>query len=386
MPQVFINYRVEEQPAYATLLDRALSDRLGPEAVFLAARSLRAGDPFAEVVFDNLRRSSIVLAIIGPRWLDWPGIDGSPRLHAENDWVRQELSEAFGHGKRVIPVLVDDAPLPAAAALPDRLRALAGCQYLRLGHYTAARDLARIADEVVAVLGRVAPPSSEDDETLETRTRYYRLTGAPEHPSAIAVVPGSILRVRGIEAWVNSENTDLDMARTNDFSISGIVRYWGARRDAGGRILVDEIAAELNERVGDRRPVSPGTTIVTGAGSLHASHGVRHILHVAAVQGEPGAGFRPVRDIATCVENAMAAAESLGDGEKLAVLLPLLGAGSGGGDAEATARRILAAAIRHLRINPDSRLRTINLLAYTNRELALLTRLAAENRDLRPGS
>jgi hypothetical protein len=51
MPIVFVNYRVQEDPGYATLLHRELTQRFGVDSVFLASRSIRAGDDYTHEVF-----------------------------------------------------------------------------------------------------------------------------------------------------------------------------------------------------------------------------------------------------------------------------------------------------------------------------------------------
>ncbi len=61
MAGVFVNYRVLEQPGYATLLHHELAARFGADRVFLASRSLRAGDDFESAVFAHLRRPQVLL-------------------------------------------------------------------------------------------------------------------------------------------------------------------------------------------------------------------------------------------------------------------------------------------------------------------------------------
>jgi O-acetyl-ADP-ribose deacetylase (regulator of RNase III) len=146
------------------------------------------------------------------------------------------------------------------------------------------------------------------------------------------VVSGSIRRVRFAEVWVNPENTDMEMPRITEFSISAIIRYGGARLDQAGRVTEDLIADELAAAVGQRRPVAPGTAVVTGAGRLTETHNVHFVIHVAGVQGEPGAGFRQIRNIGDCVTNALDQADRLTrtGHQASTVLVPVLGVGMGG--------------------------------------------------------
>jgi O-acetyl-ADP-ribose deacetylase (regulator of RNase III) len=191
----------------------------------------------------------------------------------------------------------------------------------------------------------------------------------PEPDVHIGVVYGDVRRVRDAEIWINSENTDMRMARFEENSMSAIIRFWGAVHDDTGRVVEDSIADELERKVGDRRPVPPGTVITTGAGELAEHNGVRFVIHIASVQGEPGEGYRPVFDLGRCVRNALVAAERLAaDHDARTVMFPLLGAGVAGGQPGPTARLMVGAMLDHLASRPNQGLRAIYLLATTPAE------------------
>ncbi|WP_329254844.1 toll/interleukin-1 receptor domain-containing protein [Streptomyces sp. NBC_01478] len=153
--RVFINYRTGDEPYGAVLIDTALCARFGPEAVFRASRSIRPGEDFAETILGAVRESSVLLAVIGPRWLDAVDAHGRPRLHDPADWVRREILQAFHSGVRVVPVLLN-ANLPQEQQLPPAVARLSGQQYLRLHHRYAPADLERLVDEVAELLRRPA--------------------------------------------------------------------------------------------------------------------------------------------------------------------------------------------------------------------------------------
>jgi len=220
----------------------------------------------------------------------------------------------------------------------------------------------------------------------EPATPPYELAPPAGSACQLGIVAGRIMRARGIDIWVNSENTDMEMARHNDFSVSSIIRYHGSRRDASGRVVADVVAEELAAVTGDRRPVAPGSAFVTSAGALTETNDVRWIIHVAAVFGEPGAGFRQVRNVGACVGNALVQADRLADTDDSVrtILFPLLGAGGAGGSTEATAREMVDAAADYLIGHPHTRLRLISLLAYTEAERVTLVQTLARHRALRP--
>src|SRR5262249_5209596 len=149
-----------------------------------------------------------------------------------------------------------------------------------------------------------------------------------------------------------------EMSRVSEFSISAIIRYGGARVDEVGRVAEDVIADQLATAVGARRPGAPGTAIVTDAGRLGETHNVRDVIHVAAVHGDPGGGFRQIRNVGECVTHALGQADRLArEGcPARTILIPVLGAGTGGGAVDATVHALLAAAIDYLAATSDTTL------------------------------
>ncbi len=390
MPRIFISYRVREQTGYAALLDRVLSERFGPETVFRDFRSVQPGADFVQEIFSTLRSSAALLAVIGPRWVARARAARHSEHGGYDDWVHREIAEAFALGVRVIPVLVEDADLPKEDDLPADIAALSRCQAVRIRHTNVEDDLKRIVEAVSLLLPDRQPalpvqpggyqperPGADDQVTL------FRVAGTE---CRIGVVSGSIRRVRFADVWVNSENTDMEPPRITEFSISAIIRYGGARLDQAGRVTEDVIADELAAAVGRRRPVAPGTAVVTGAGRLTETHNVRFVIHVAGVQGEPGAGFRQVRNIEDCVTNALDQADRLTrtGHQASTVLIPVLGVGMGGGPVEPTIRLLLNAALDYLTATPDTALHAVYFLAYTESEHAAFTHVIATNRRLSP--
>jgi TIR domain len=149
--KVFINYRAADEPWAAVILDDALARRWGEEAVFLDNRSIAVGRLFDRELLANLRSSSILLVVIGPRWLTVRDTHGRRLIDSQTDWVRLEIAEGLANGIHVVPVLVGDLRPLDAAALPPRIRQLARCQYTRLRHRYRHQDLNEIAQRLLAL-------------------------------------------------------------------------------------------------------------------------------------------------------------------------------------------------------------------------------------------
>jgi hypothetical protein len=144
MGLIFINFRSQDEPGFAALLQRELSRSFGAKAVFYAATTIRPGDDFELSLLSGLRHSEVLIALIGPRWLTIQHPTGGRALDHETDWVRREIAEAFAGGIRVIPILVNDAERLSVATLPTDISQLARCQHLRLRYDNIDQDLARI--------------------------------------------------------------------------------------------------------------------------------------------------------------------------------------------------------------------------------------------------
>ncbi|WP_439656047.1 toll/interleukin-1 receptor domain-containing protein [Lentzea sp. HUAS TT2] len=176
MPGVFVNYRTGDGEWAAALVKRELSARFGADQVFYASQSIRLGEDFSREILSGLRRCEVLLALIGPRWVHAVDREGVRRLDKPDDWVRRELLEAFDCGLRVIPVLMDGIDPLREADLPDALKRVARCQYLRIHHRSDDLDLPRLVDELVELVPelltpRPAPSAPRHDRPAEGELR-----------------------------------------------------------------------------------------------------------------------------------------------------------------------------------------------------------------------
>jgi len=226
---------------------------------------------------------------------------------------------------------------------------------------------------------------------LEETTVYdYTLNDGSSRK--LGIITGNLRHVgRGpdakkIDVWVNSENTNMQMARFFDRSISSVIRYGGAKKDANGSVVEDTIYDELKARLagGGGHEVQPATVVVTGAGELERECGVRRIFHVATVRGEVGHGYSPVQDLGTCVRRALETADSdeLTSESLRSILFPLIGTGTARAGQENTIPHLLNAAISYFKSNPSSSLREIYFLAWTDVDLEVCQSVIQAKEDL----
>jgi hypothetical protein len=168
--KIFINYRSDDVGHAAVLLDHVLSERFGASQVFRDSRSIELGRDYRPELWGSLARSLVLLAVIGPRWMAVDA-DGKRRIDDPRDFVRREIGLALQTAMRVVPILVDQAPVLEPIDLPEEIRDLALRQYLRLNTRTANHDVRRLVDELAQILDTEAATGlPETPETTPSTT------------------------------------------------------------------------------------------------------------------------------------------------------------------------------------------------------------------------
>ena len=151
MSGVFISYRRGDRPGYAARLTEALERNFGANLVFRDVEDIAPGSDFAEEIGRRLHEVDVVLAVIGPAWLQ-SGADGSRRLDDPADFVRLEILSAIETGKPVWPVLVSGAQLPDASDLPKALQPLLRRQAIILTDAGWHGEIARLTDALKPII------------------------------------------------------------------------------------------------------------------------------------------------------------------------------------------------------------------------------------------
>ena len=144
---IFINDRRVDSALGAGLLERKLIARFGAGAVFRDSRPAESATEFDPVLWSTLRRSDVLLVVIGPHWRS-ESRHGRRLLDHRDDFVRTEVAEALREGVDVLAVLTGDARLPIAGELPEDVRRLAGRPHHVIRPRDPEPDIDRIVEEL----------------------------------------------------------------------------------------------------------------------------------------------------------------------------------------------------------------------------------------------
>ncbi|MGH4013014.1 MAG: TIR domain-containing protein [Pseudonocardiaceae bacterium] len=125
MSSIFISYRRDETKDVAGRLYDRLTNIFGKDKVFRDIYTIPGGADFPSWIEDAVASAKVVVALIGDHWATMGDSQHRRRIDDPADWVRLEIATALEHGTLVVPVLVEDATMPAETELPDPLRKLA---------------------------------------------------------------------------------------------------------------------------------------------------------------------------------------------------------------------------------------------------------------------
>jgi hypothetical protein len=197
---IFINYRRGDDPGFTQALYQQLEAAFGDDQLFMDVEGhIKPGEDFVHVLEKQVARADVLLAIVGPRWLELL----TARNNAPDDFVVIEIESALRHKKRVVPILVGGASMPPDKALPLSIRDLARCNALTLHAdrfksdcltlVEALRDIFKHLDEE-----RAAVAAAAEAAKVERSKRSMTLSG---------MSPEEIIRLSELAFWQDVEAT-----------------------------------------------------------------------------------------------------------------------------------------------------------------------------------
>jgi len=120
---IFISYRRQDSADVTGRIYDRLIQRFDRRQVFKDVDSIPLGVDFRAHLGDVVGRCNLLLAVIGPQWLNVNGPNGR-RLDDAGDFVRIEIEAALARNIPVIPLLVGGAGLPSGQELPPSIAAI----------------------------------------------------------------------------------------------------------------------------------------------------------------------------------------------------------------------------------------------------------------------
>jgi CRP-like cAMP-binding protein len=218
--RIFISYRRADGANDAVRVKQRLVKEFGADCAFIDVDDISPGAVVNTQLNQQLSNCDILLAVIGPEWLDIL----NRRIDAPHDPVRDEVSKALVRPTFVIPIVLDGAKMPRSEDLPEDLQKLPDRNILNLSASDA--DLDRL---VKAIRFRFENPllARYEGEKLEKAFKDQELV------SNIEIIAKKLARVSRVEEIKEGEKLYSEGDASKDvlfFILSGGLRL----SDRGG--------------------------------------------------------------------------------------------------------------------------------------------------------
>lgn len=205
--RLFLSYRRLDTAAIAGRIFDRLQSHFGSNSVFMDIDGIPFGADFRRYIRDTIAQTSVMLAVIGTKWLQ-PGEDGRSKLEDASDVVRIELEVALQCGITIIPVLVDNAAMPKPSQLPQHLKELA---FLNAAEVDMGRDYQVHMDRLIAEIDRLAHSPRASQSAESRRKPIFPVKDRSSQPPANASAPPTLGRLarytlvfwpRSVVGWI----------------------------------------------------------------------------------------------------------------------------------------------------------------------------------------
>jgi hypothetical protein len=170
--KVFLSYRREDSAGYAGRVQDRLAQEFGRDLLFMDVDTVPLGVNFVTVLHNEVAKCEVLLAVIGPHWLDARDDAGNRRLDDPHDFVRIEIGAALQRNIPVIPILLDGAKVPKANQLPKDLEELSLRNGLDVRHASFHNDIDKL---VQGLKGQLAETDIKERRSNEDEHRRQKV-------------------------------------------------------------------------------------------------------------------------------------------------------------------------------------------------------------------
>ena len=162
--KVFISYRRDDSAGHAGRVHDRLEREFGRDLLFMDVDAVPLGVNFVKVLSEEVAKCDVLVAVIGPNWLNARDEDGNRRLDNPHDFVRIEIGAALQRNIPVIPILLDGAKVPKPNQLPKELEEFSLRNGLDVRHASFHNDIDRLVQSLKGQLADADARRHDEDE------------------------------------------------------------------------------------------------------------------------------------------------------------------------------------------------------------------------------
>lgn len=197
---IFISYRRQDTAAYAGRIYDRLSAKYGEHNVFMDIDRIEPGQDFVDAINHSVAEAGVLLVLIGREWIKMTDKSGAPRLDNPEDFVRLEILAGLEQKTVMIPVLLADAEMPSAQALPAPLQPFARRNAIEISDSRFHSDVDRLIEAIERILNpqKAAVPPIRPEQRNQSSMPFISASSRPNMSFIAAAVAAVALIVAGI--------------------------------------------------------------------------------------------------------------------------------------------------------------------------------------------
>jgi hypothetical protein len=174
--KIFLSYRRADHPDFVERIRDWFAWKYGRDSVFMDFDTIPPFTRFADFIREKVRECDVLVAIIGPQWLD---LLQQRMTDAEDDYVRVEIRLALEDGKPIAPICIKDALSPRRRDLPTDLQPMMD---YNVAHLNSGRhfldNIERTVEGVEQLLARIEMFQSVKQDIEQYRPPEFDVQGA----------------------------------------------------------------------------------------------------------------------------------------------------------------------------------------------------------------
>jgi TIR domain-containing protein len=255
--RIFLSYRQKDSAAQAGRVTDRLHRDFGQGCSFLDVDSIPLGVNFVKHLTAAVSTCEVLLAVIGPQWLDARDERNGRRLEDPNDFVRIEIGAALQRDIPVIPILFEGATVPRPEELPEDIRELAFRNGISVRHSSFHSDMDRLVSSLKLLLDTRQPEStqlqipSQPPQAAPSAPIVFERRQAAEEAATKRVVDKEESRKKGVPwIWVDIAKWSATLIMLLVLSVA-----WFGRQQEDQRQ-----AAKLEEERANKKAAAAETT------------------------------------------------------------------------------------------------------------------------------
>jgi hypothetical protein len=146
-----------------------LVGKLPEKEIFFDVDAIPMGVDFKKNISDAISVSAVMLVLVGEKWLNpnWRRSRRTFGLKPKEDFVQIEIGTALDLGVPIVPLLIDDVPMPDVESLPSSLAEFVS---LNAAPIRSGRDfhgdMARVLEQIESFRKEVSIQSKVREEII----------------------------------------------------------------------------------------------------------------------------------------------------------------------------------------------------------------------------